>query len=443
MAISYSLHLSAKSHAVTSKAKVGQVSKHNLREYKSDDYDKNLIEVLVGSQTSILKDMQDAYHREFDEAVAKYNEGKREDRKIRDYFQKVSDSRSDVGAEIIIQLGDMEFWKDKSLEDKKLMSHVFKDQLKGLEELCPEFKIVSAVVHYDESSPHMHVVGIPVATGYKNGMEKQVAKTKVFTKETLSNLQEKMHIRAEKGMELTREFNPQLFEDVKVKEKEKGRNYDIPKTAMTAYTDVLNETRLLSTQKKKTKDEIQELIEEKNGLEEFIGSLKKLRDSILRLVQNVKESAGVQGPIQRFRELIEKKKIIFVDDYENDKMIELKFTKLKSGKDAFIPTTRKGHLLQWKIGAETGSPLYVKELMKIYEPYGIVKTDGTVVMGKLDELKEANRVILPEETEELFDDMNLSEELAERVNSYKDTIKQIDHVEELERKRKEKYDREL
>ena len=81
--------------------------------------------------------------------------------------------------------------------------------------------------------------------------------------------------------------------------------------------------------------------------------------------------------------------------------------------------------------------------MKIYEPYGIVKTDGTVVMGKLDELKEANRVILPEETEELFDDMNLSEELAERVNSYKDTIKQIDHVEELERKRKEKYDREL
>ena len=91
MAISYSLHLSAKSHAVTTKAKVGQVSKHNLREYKSDDYDKNLIEVLVGSQTSILKDMQDAYHREFDEAVAKYNEGKREDRKIRDYFQKVSD----------------------------------------------------------------------------------------------------------------------------------------------------------------------------------------------------------------------------------------------------------------------------------------------------------------------------------------------------------------
>lgn len=119
----------------------------------------------------------------------------------------------------------------------------------------------------------------------------------------------------------------------------------------------------------------------------------------------------------------------------------LKFTKLKTGKDAFIPITRKGHLIQWNVGEEAGTPLYVKKLMQIYEPYEIVKTDGTVVAGKLDELKEANRIILPEETEELFDDMNLSEELAERVNRYRDAIKQIDMVEELERKRKMNYEK--
>ena len=98
-------------------------------------------------------------------------------------------------------------------------------------------------------------------------------------------------------------------------------------------------------------------------------------------------------------------------------------------------------MLQWNVGEEAGTPLYVKKLMQIYEPYGIVKTDGTVVAGKLDELKEANRIILPEETEELFDDMNLSEELAERVNRYRDAIKQIDMVEELERKRKMNYEK--
>jgi hypothetical protein len=37
--------------------------------------------------------------------------------------------------------------------------------------------------------------------------------------------------------------------------------------------------------------------------------------------------------------------------------------------------------------------------------------------------------------------MNLSEELAERVNRYRDAIKQIDMVEELERKRKMNYEK--
>ena len=93
------------------------------------------------------------------------NIGKREDRKIQDYLKHISDSRSDVAAEIIIQIGDKEFWEGKSDSERKQMSYIFKDQLRSLEKLVPEFKVASAVVHYDESSPHMHVVGVPVAEG--------------------------------------------------------------------------------------------------------------------------------------------------------------------------------------------------------------------------------------------------------------------------------------
>lgn len=82
------------------------------------------------------------------------------------------------------------------------MSYIFKDQLRALEKLCPEFKIASAVVNYDESSPHIHIVGVPVVEGYKKGMEKQVAKAKVFTAERLSYLQEKMRENIERGMKL-------------------------------------------------------------------------------------------------------------------------------------------------------------------------------------------------------------------------------------------------
>lgn len=82
MAVSYSFHISSKSHAVTNTGKVGQVSKHNLREYKSASYDKSQIEVLVGSSDNLLNDIKRVYHQEFDEALEQYNQKqKRADRK--------------------------------------------------------------------------------------------------------------------------------------------------------------------------------------------------------------------------------------------------------------------------------------------------------------------------------------------------------------------------
>lgn len=48
--------------------------------------------------------------------------------------------------------------------------------------------IANAVVHLDEDSPHMHIVGVPVADGYKKVLRKQISKRKVFTKEVLSQV---------------------------------------------------------------------------------------------------------------------------------------------------------------------------------------------------------------------------------------------------------------
>lgn len=48
--------------------------------------------------------------------------------------------------------------------------------------------MANAVIHYDEASPHMHVVAVPVAEGFKKGMTKQVSKRKVCTKEFLEEV---------------------------------------------------------------------------------------------------------------------------------------------------------------------------------------------------------------------------------------------------------------
>ena len=212
--ISYSLHLSNKKHALTTTIKVAAASKHNLRQYESPQYCRDNIFVLVGGD-NILDDLKEAYHQEFDACLEEYNKGKRADRQIDDYLKYVSESgKNDVAAELVIQLGDAEFWPDKSLEMKKQMLPIFEDQLKHLQELVPDFRIVSAVVHLDEHSPHAHVIGLPIGRGYKRGMQKQAAKTRVFTQESLTELQDKMHKYAEQEMN----EHPEIFEGEDLKE---------------------------------------------------------------------------------------------------------------------------------------------------------------------------------------------------------------------------------
>ncbi len=44
--------------------------------------------------------------------------------------------------------------------EKKQIHAVYKIILDKLQELMPDFVVDNAVAHYDEASPHMHVVGV-------------------------------------------------------------------------------------------------------------------------------------------------------------------------------------------------------------------------------------------------------------------------------------------
>lgn len=169
--------------------------------------------------------MKKLYKDEFEEARLEYNSKQvRDDRKIKNYFSHISNSsKSDLACEIIIELGDMEFWDTKNINYKKKMTNVFKEQVNGLEKLVPNFKIASAIIHYDETSPHMHIIGVPIKIGGKYGMKKQVGKTDVFTKESLKNLQDKMRNLCIES------FNKEYNSKNTLKEKMKGRNIDYQK----------------------------------------------------------------------------------------------------------------------------------------------------------------------------------------------------------------------
>lgn len=260
MGFSYSFHLSAKAHAVTTTHKVSQISKHNLRRYEKNN--KGDIDILRGSDKSILADVRAAYERLFNEALKNYNSKQKiPSRRIDDYLEHMSESRADVACEIIIQIGDSEFWSTKSKTDWKKMTPIFLEQLNTLETAVPAFEVVSAVVHYDESSPHMHIVGIPVADGYVKGMSRQVAKTKVFTRDVLENLQDIMRKSAEASMNKLSD----LFEEMKLEKKRKGRNRDIPKYRLDDYYEAERkiEQAQMQAQEQQAKLDEMETVEEK------------------------------------------------------------------------------------------------------------------------------------------------------------------------------------
>ena len=217
--LSYSAHLSQKNSAINSKAKLSGVAKHNLRKYRSLEYDKENIVILWGTD-KLVQDVKKVYKEQFDEAVREYNKKQtRDDRKIDDYFEKTAKSNKDMAVELIFQIGDKAFW-DKNPDKRRKMDVAFKEMLNMLQKEAPNLVVANAVVHYDEASPHMHVVAVPVADGFKKGMSKQVSKRKVCTKEFLEKvLQGRIREYAE-----GRSF---IWIGEFLKGKEKGRNNDL------------------------------------------------------------------------------------------------------------------------------------------------------------------------------------------------------------------------
>ena len=180
---------SLSNNAIQNANDLSRVNKHNLRDY---DNQRELIFTVVGTD-NIVNDVKQVYLNEFEEVRFEYNNKQtKKDRKIDDYFKKVSESQNDVACEIIIELGDMDFWKDKDKEYRYKMIDVYREQISSLSKILPTFKVANATIHFDETSPHMHIVGVPVIENCKRGMKKQVGKSQLFTKELLSETQDKM-----------------------------------------------------------------------------------------------------------------------------------------------------------------------------------------------------------------------------------------------------------
>lgn len=256
---------SLSNNAIQNAKDLSDVNKHNLRDY---DNQRELIRTIYGTN-DIVNDVKQVYLDEFEQARIEYNNKQtREDRKIEDYFKKVCDSQNDIACEIIIELGDMDFWNDKDERYRFKMVDVYNEQIKDLIKIVPDFKIANATIHFDEVSPHMHIVGVPVSYDCKRGMKKQVVKSKLFTKTTLTQIQDKMRNACIKS------FNKFYDMDFKLKEKQKGRNQDINVNDMDNYRKIKKQLEQKEQKLDKANRLTKILDNESTNINEILDNLK-------------------------------------------------------------------------------------------------------------------------------------------------------------------------
>ena len=261
---------SLSNNAIQNARQLSKVDKHNYRKY---DNEQELIEIVRGT-SSPFEDVKKLYLNEFEEARLEYNSKQtRPSRMIDNYFENISNNeKKDLACEIIIELGDKEYWDTKDEIFKKKMTNVYAKQAHDLELLVPNFKVASAIIHYDETSPHMHIVGVPIKYKNKNGMEKQVGKSDVFTKESLKTLQDKMRTLC------IEEFNQEYNLDHSLKQKQKGRNKDIHISDMDNYIQIKKQ---IEKNNEKLKQANKKSLELKQNSKEIKDTIDKLKISKL------------------------------------------------------------------------------------------------------------------------------------------------------------------
>lgn len=184
--------------------------RHNNREFRPKNADPQRKDKNI---TLVKEDLQKVYHELFDESVIKYNDTqKRNDRKIKNYFDKIYRSKKEKPFyEFIIQVGNQ---NDQPSETKcKAILKEFNDML--IKDY-PSLRVFNSVIHMDESTPHLHIDFVPVGDGYKKGMEKRASFKRVLKNLGLSDFREFQNALFFKLEQISKQHNIERVSDIAI-----------------------------------------------------------------------------------------------------------------------------------------------------------------------------------------------------------------------------------
>lgn len=438
--ISVSMHIGSGKNAIKTLSDIKRCDLHNNRKYKNNknqeiDLSLSKYNINIAGTKNITEDIKEFYKKEFSEAVYNYNKNQKDERrKIVDYLEKMDkDSKSNIATEFIFQIGDKEDWENKSLEDKKKTVEIFKKVLPILE--AKGIKTINASLHLDETSPHLHLIAVPIIENQKRGLSKQVSQNKVITKIILNDIRtevEKAFIteynkiygtnkELKKGSEIEEHLQVNDYKDIK-------KVLEVAKK--TADKQVLKEK--IEQDYKKISSEVKEKEKENNFLTNQITKLVKEKENkkqdLEKIREDIKNIDSLKVDIKQQNEDIEKLK---ADKDSNNSIIEIYKNNAVETREKIDNLKKEFNRLE---DEKTEEVKKIEEVKKQIEEQNRIRIAQNNILRELEEtekIKEERKKKLKELEEQ-------NQELLEKIKNAESNINSnTNQLTELEEKEKE------
>ena len=317
---------------------------HNNREFIANNVDPSRTHL---NRTYARQDINEAYDVCFKQALDDYNaKQKRKDRIKDDYMSEIRHSRNGerIFYENVVQIGDMYdtgvVGPDGEITvDAQTASEILDKYARSFQERNPNLYVFNMVLHMDEATPHLHIDYIPVAHGYKTGLETRNSLTKAYqqmgipkAKNKLENETSMWHIRE-------REYLTELARECGIEITVKG--VDRPGLSLPEYKEAMSEVSEIKEKSAELQIVNAGLIAKKEELQLETQAAEMVRDDL------IKEAEEAESRVREAQEILDG------DIFAKNKLQE-NYLKLAADAVAEDPEKPVAQKIKNAFGQETG-----------------------------------------------------------------------------------------
>lgn len=401
---------------------------HNNRVFITENVD---LDRTIENITYYQEDLNIAYDKCFSDAINTYNKNQpRKDRKIdgiQGYMNKLKNSKNGekLFYECIVQVGNqLDMYNGiESVELREKFKNILDEYMKTFQKRNPNLYAFNAVLHMDETTPHLHINYIPIATNYKKGLTKRNSLSKALEEQGIKGENKRFSNNSITWNEQEKNYLETIINKYNLT-REEERGYKREHLSLEQYKTVLEYTdKLIEKQRlknKKINKNIKNSLLNKNNLIIKQEDFKEIYNLIKQKETNSKINESYIKAIKKdkFLNIISQYNIIKKENEKLKNEIKILNHKLK------IKELKVEDIIRLESEKYKGKIGFIKNIVND-EPEVILQT-GDVIKLENNEFQKLEFKNLP--IKQKTDVLKIKEKL---FNNQKNNIKQINKNKEL------------